>query len=132
MTRPDWDDYYLGIAAAVSSRGDCVRAQHGCVLIKDDAVVSTGYNGTPPHDPRSCGDTGECPRAMDPDARHSQGHYDLCWATHAEANAVLRAEWSRLQGSTAYITGVPCPGCMKLLRSARVARIVTPAGELVL
>ena len=122
--RPDWDTYYLGIAKAVSARGDCVRRQHGAIVVKDHKIVSTGYNGSPPGSFKSCGSTGDCPRNLDPNAKHSQGEYDLCWATHAEANALLRASWSDLEGSTIYVTGEPCPGCYKLIASARIKKIV--------
>lgn len=124
--RPSWDDYYLNIALAVSSRGDCVRAQHGAVVVKDHKIVSTGYNGTPSGDPRSCGTTGQCPRALDPTSQHAVGNYDLCWATHAESNALLRASWEDLRGATLYITGKPCPGCTKLIQSAGIARVHYP------
>jgi dCMP deaminase len=124
LERPTWDDYYLAIAKAVSSRGDCVRAQHGAIVVKDHKIVSTGYNGTPAGDDRSCGATGQCPRALDPTAKHAEGNYDLCWATHAESNALLRASWNELSGSTIYITGKPCPGCSKLINSAGIERIV--------
>jgi dCMP deaminase len=122
--RPNWDEYYLGIALAVSARGDCVRAQHGAVVVKDHKIVSTGYNGTPAGDERSCGNTGECPRNLDPNSQHGQGDYDLCWATHAEANAVIRASWSDLQDATIYVTGKPCSGCMKLIQSSGISRYV--------
>ena len=128
--RPSWDDYYLDIAKAVSARGDCVRAQHGCVIVKDHSIVSTGYNGTPAGDDRSCGTTGQCPRALDAAAGHSKGEYDLCWATHAESNALLRASWDVLQGATAYITGAPCSGCVKLLSSSGVTRVVWRNGAI--
>jgi dCMP deaminase len=124
LERPNWDDYYLAIAKAVSARGDCVRAQHGAIVVKDHKIVSTGYNGTPSGDDRSCGSTGQCPRALDPTAKHAEGNYDLCWATHAESNALLRASWNDLSGSTIYITGKPCPGCSKLINSAGIERIV--------
>lgn len=123
-TRPDWDQYYLNIAYAVSRRGDCVRAQHGAVIVQDNKIVSTGYNGTPPGDERSCGATGQCPRNLDPNSKHGEGHYDLCWATHAEANAIIRASWNDLAGSTIYITGKPCEGCMKLIQSSGIERYV--------
>lgn len=129
MTRPDWNTYYLDIAKAVSARGDCVRAQHGCVVVKDFKIVSTGYNGTPQGDSNSCGTTGTCPRALDPTAQHSVGNYDLCWATHAEANALLRAAWADLKDATAYITGTPCPGCWKLLKSAGIREVVYRLGD---
>ena len=122
--RPDWDVYYMNIALAVSLRGDCVRTQHGTVIVKDHKIISTGYNGTPPGDERSCGATGQCPRALDPNSEHSKGDYDLCWATHSEANAIIRASWDELKGSTIYITGQPCPGCSKLIQSAGIDRMV--------
>ena len=121
--RPSWDQYYFDIAKAVSARGDCIRAQHGAVVVKEHKIVSTGYNGTQPG-AKSCRDTGECPRALDPSSEHSKGNYDLCWATHAESNALLRASWSDLQGSTIYITGEPCPGCLKLIKSSGIKRVV--------
>jgi deoxycytidylate deaminase len=125
LQRPDWDIYYMHIAFAVALRGDCVRAQHGAVIVKNHKIVSTGYNGTPSGDPRSCGTTGECPRALDPNSEHSKGDYDLCWATHAESNAIIRADWEELKGSAIYITGSPCPGCIKLITSAGIDRVIT-------
>lgn len=125
IQRPDWDIYYMNIALAVSLRGDCVRAQHGTVIVKNHKIISTGYNGTPAGDKRSCGATGQCPRALDSDSKHSKGDYDLCWATHSEANAIIRASWEELQGSTLYVTGTPCSGCAKLIASAGIERLVT-------
>ena len=125
IQRPDWDIYYMNIALAVSLRGDCVRAQHGTVIVKNHKIISTGYNGTPAGDERSCGATGQCHRALDPDSEHSKGDYDLCWSTHSEANAIIRASWEELKGSTLYVTGTPCPGCSKLIASAGIERLVT-------
>lgn len=125
IDRPDWDLYYMHIAFAVSLRGDCVRAKHGAVIVKNHKIISTGYNGTPSGDDRSCGATGQCPRALDPNAEHSKGDYDLCWATHAEANAIIRADWEELQGAAIYITGNACPGCSKLIASAGIERVIT-------
>lgn len=124
--RPSWDDYYLGIAKAVSTRGDCVRRQHGAVIVKNHSIIATGYNGSPPGSDKSCGATGQCPRNLDPNSKHGEGSYDLCWATHAEANAIIRASWEDLQDSTIYITGSPCPGCSKLIASAGIDRVVFP------
>lgn len=125
VRRPSWDEYYLSIARAVATRGDCIRRQHGAVIVKNNKIVATGYNGSPPGSNKSCGATGMCPRNLDPNAKHSQGEYDLCWATHAEANALLRASWEDMQGATIYITGTPCPGCSKLIASAGIYKIVS-------
>jgi dCMP deaminase len=125
VDRPTWDNYYLGIAEAVSARGDCTRRKVGAVIVKDHKIVSTGYNGTPPGDERSCGATGQCPRALAGGEGHSTGEYDQCWATHAEANALLRATWGEMNGATLYTTAPVCPGCAKLARSAGIACIVS-------
>lgn len=47
MSRPSWDDYFLGIAEAVAARADCTRRQIGAVVVRDNRIVSTGYNGAP-------------------------------------------------------------------------------------
>lgn len=127
--RPNWDEYYMDIAFAVAKRGDCARRQHGAVIVKDHKIVSTGYNGTPPGDSRSCGSTGLCPRNLSTSAEHNVGEYDQCWATHAESNALLRASWSELKDATIYITSeTPCPGCRKLIMSSGIARVFGTAG----
>jgi dCMP deaminase len=126
MDRPDWDTYYLDVARSIAARGDCARRQIGAVIVKGHTIVSTGYNGTPPGDDRSCFATGLCPRNLDPDAQHSAGDYDGCWASHAELNALLRASWSDMQEATIYVTGKPCGGCAKAIASAGIVRVVSP------
>jgi dCMP deaminase len=59
--RPGWDEYFLGIARAVSARADCTRRQVGAVIVKDRRIVSTGYNGAPAGEP-GCLSAGACPR----------------------------------------------------------------------
>lgn len=129
--RPDWDEYFLGIARAVAQRGDCTRRQVGCVLVDTDhRIIGTGYNGAEPGGP-SCLD-GECPRGRKSYAEAplgSGGHGD-CIAIHAEANALLFARTS-CKGATAYVgTADPsmspevCYNCAKLLRGAGINRVV--------
>ena len=117
---------YMKTARVFAELSSAKRKHVGAVVVKDDKIVSTGYNGTPPGDDRSCGSTGQCPRALDPTAKHAEGNYDLCWAVHAESNALLRASWSDLRGATLYITGKPCPGCSKLIASSGINRVVIP------
>lgn len=124
--RPDWDEYFLGVARAVAARADCRRRQVGCVLVDADRrIIGTGYNGSPPGG-RSCL-AGDCPRGL---LTYEQqpglsGPYDECVAVHAEANALLWARTS-CKGATAYITCAPCPSCDKLLAGAGIAQIVVP------
>lgn len=124
MTRPDWEDYFLGIARAVAARGDCLRRQVGCVIVdQDHRVLATGYNGTHPGGP-SCL-AGDCPRALS-DVPSGTGDYDLCIGTHAESNALLFARAS-VKGADLYCTDAPCPGCSKLIRSAGILTVTFPA-----
>lgn len=122
--RPDWDAYFMSIAEAVSTRGDCRRRQVGCVLVDEDhRIIGTGYNGAEPGGP-SCL-AGQCPRGLKTQEEVASGSADYsdCVAIHAEANALLFARESA-RGCTAYVTSTVCDGCSKLLRAAGVARIV--------
>ncbi|MES9589994.1 deaminase [Streptomyces sp. NPDC094045] len=127
--RPDWDDYFLGIAQAVARRGDCLRTRVGAVLVGTDRrLAATGYNGSPPGAP-SCL-AGGCSRCLSDTP--SGTDYGTCIETHAEANCLLFADWPSCQGATLYITRAPCSDCSKLIRSAGIARVVYPSGDIVL
>ena len=131
--RPDWDTYYLGIAASVAARADCTRRQVGCVLVGvDNRVLSTGYNGAAAGAP-GCASAAACPRGrMDGTAVPTRSSYrtglGTCIAVHAERNAV---DYSRadLAGATAYVTCEPCPDCYALLSSRGIGAVVWPVGS---
>ena len=126
MARPGWDDYFLGIALAVSARADCTRAQHGAVIVRNRRIVSTGYNGSPPGGP-SCL-AGECPRGLltEDELPSNSADYSNCIALHAEQNAIA---YAREPGDTVYVTGEPCDMCGKLIRAAGITRVVWPGNE---
>lgn len=125
-TRPDWDTYYLGIAEAVSRRGDCLRRRVGAVVVSGTSIVSTGYNGSYSGGP-SCLSQ-ECPRGVLGDSiQPGQGYESTgCIAVHAEANAIIRGGRDRTLGATIYITADPCNQCLPLIRAAGITRVVTP------
>lgn len=124
MTRPDWTAYYLGIARSVAERGECTRRQVGAVIVKDHSIVATGFNGAPPGE-KSCLD-GVCPRAAS-DAKPGVGYASSgCVVIHAEVNALLRADWDRMQGATLYCTDEPCEMCAPLIRAAGIEAVVFP------
>lgn len=134
VTVPGWDDYFLGIAAAVAARGKCTRRQVGCVLVADRRIIATGYNGAAPGQPDCLEDA--CPRGqLDYSQVAALSDYDtvgspgFCIAIHAEVNALLHATRDTA-GATAYITFEPCPGCRKVMASAGIVRAVWPDGEL--
>lgn len=126
LGRPDWDDYFSGIATSVSRRADCRRARHGAVIVKDHRIVSTGYNGSPSGGP-SCL-AGECPRGhiSKQDLPPNSADYSNCIALHAEQNAIAYADRAETAGATIYITGAPCDMCSKLIAAAGIVRIVHP------
>jgi dCMP deaminase len=134
--RPAWDDYFLGIAVAVSARADCTRARYGAVIVKDHRIVSTGYNGGRPGGP-SCL-AGECPRGRFtkdelPGSHRGNHDYTDCIALHAEANAIAYCSRSDMIGGTIYIAGMadnrPCDMCSKLIQAAGIERVVSDGGD---
>jgi dCMP deaminase len=134
-----WDHYYMEIALAVRKRANCLGARIGAVLVVDNRVVSTGFNGTPAGFPNCL--KGGCVRCLDryygeighPEwasdaalAEAATKQLDLCICVHAEANAMLTAArlGHRIEGSTLYATHKPCFMCLKEGVQAGVGRIV--------
>lgn len=127
MTRLNWDEYFLNIATAVAARADCERRQVGAVVVKNNRIMGTGYNGAPAGAP-GCA---TCPRRLSGVAEFSS--YDTgpgqCVAIHAEANALLYTDREDLVASTIYVTCQPCDGCARLIRAGSICRAVWPEGE---
>ena len=150
MKRITKDEYYLDIARVVSRRSTCLRRHYGCVIVKDDIIIATGYNGSPRGEENCC-DTGKCKRAN----AERYTSYENCASVHAEQNALIAASCDRLIGSTVYIAceelvvdkmtsamwnkdmykliedknPVPCPLCARMLKNAGVIRVVNRRGE---
>ncbi len=127
--RPGWDEYFLQIAVAVSQRADCTRRQVGAVIVKDNRIVSTGYNGAPAGDPGCL--SGVCPRGrLSYEEVAPMSSYDTgagaCISVHAELNAIIYGDYAKIRDATMYITCDPCNGCARVIRGAGIARIVTP------
>lgn len=129
--RPSKDEYYLGIAKAVSARSTCLRRHYGAVIVKDDEIISTGYNGRPRGDSNCC-DLGYCVREKEGHA-HNDGDYFSCGAVHSEQNAIISASRKEMIGSTLYLYGEedgkvldaePCPICRALIKNAGIAKVV--------
>jgi dCMP deaminase len=95
-------EHYLGIADAVSKRGTCLRRNYGSVIVKDDHIVSTGYNGAP-RGRVNCCDLGKCYRQ---EHNIPQGErYECCRSVHSEMNAVINASSEEMKGATLYLVG---------------------------
>ena len=145
FVRPSKDEYYLDIALAVSKRSTCLKRHYGCVIVKDDIIIATGYNGSPRGE-RNCCDVGECGRQ---DAERYTC-YESCASVHAEQNALIAASRDRLQGATLYLAceeykldeerselweeeiwdfkedtdPKPCGICMRMIKNAGIKRII--------
>ena len=122
---PDWDIYYMGIAFAVREKANCTGNRIGAVIVKDNRVICTGYNGVP-EGMINCLEGG-CLRCQNPDNQFPSGTgYDLCICVHAEQNALLSAArfGIAVEGATIYTTMQPCFGCAKELAQAKISRVV--------
>ena len=113
--RPDKQEYFALLALAARARADCLGRRVGAVVVRDDRVLSTGYNGTPIGMP-NCSEGG-CYRCLHRDEpEFSPGRaYDLCICVHAEQNALLAAArfGQPTLGATLYTTMGPCFTCCK-------------------
>ena len=103
MSRRDKVNYYLDMAEVVGKRSTCIRKQYGAVIVKNDEVISTGYNGAP-RGRKNCIDLGVCRREQLNVPRGER--YELCRSVHAEQNAIISASRDRMLGSSLYMTGI--------------------------
>lgn len=130
--RPSKTDYYLNIALDVAARGTCLRRNFGAVIVKDDAIVSTGYSGAPRGLPNCC-DLEVCER--DRQGIPSGERYELCRSVHAEMNAIINAGRDKTLGATLYLSGFdvktgelidaePCFLCKRIILNAGIYKVI--------
>ena len=100
--RTDKENYYLDIADTVLQRSTCLRRKYGAIIVRNDEIISTGYNGAP-RGRKNCTDMNFCMR------EHlnipSGERYELCRSVHAEANAIISASRRDMLGATLYLVG---------------------------
>ena len=102
MERVSKRNYYLGIAQTVLERATCLRRVYGAIIVKNDEIISTGYNGAP-RGRKNCVDLGFCTREELQVPRGER--YELCRSVHAEANAIISASRRDMVGGTIYLVG---------------------------
>ena len=125
------ENYYLDIADAAQERSTCLRRHFGAIIVRDDEIVATGYNGAPRGDENCC-DVGVCWREA-----HGIPHgeqYEKCVAVHAECNAIISASRNEMLGSTLYLYGFengkplvkaePCVMCSRMIKNAGIAMVI--------
>ena len=139
MERISKENYYLDIAQTVLERATCLRRVYGAIIVKNDEIISTGYNGAP-RGRANCTGLGYCSREA---MRVPRGErYDLCRSVHAEANAIISAARKDCVGGTLYLVGrdaqtgelladaTSCPMCRRMVINAGLEKVVirrTPA-----
>ena len=127
FSRPSWDEYFVSISLLTKNRSNCIKRKVGCIIVKDNRILSLGYNGTPINT-KNCYEGG-CKRCFDQynkkDKKDISGKaLDLCMCLHAEENALLFINKNDLVDSTMYVTLIPCIGCVKKILQCKIKRIV--------
>ena len=136
--RTSKENYYLDIADAVSERATCLRRRYGAIIVHNDEIISTGYNGAP-RGRRNCTDLGYCTREA---MRIPAGQrYELCRSVHAEANAIISAARRDTMNATMYLSGrdaksnellhdtTSCSMCRRMIINAGISRVVARIGD---
>ena len=133
MERISKENYYLDIAETVLERATCLRRVYGAIIVKNDEIISTGYNGAP-RGRANCVDMGYCSREAMNVPRGER--YELCRSVHAEANAIISASRRDMVGGTIYLVGrnaatgelltdaTSCPMCRRMVINAGLERVV--------
>ncbi|MBI1746348.1 MAG: AAA family ATPase [Acidobacteria bacterium] len=122
FTRPSWDEYFMSIAGIVASRSNCVKRKVAAVIVKDQRIIATGYNGTP-RGARNCNEGG-CPRC---NAFAEAGtRLEECLCCHGEENAITQAAyWGiSVKGASVYCTLAPCLICTKMIINAGISEVI--------
>lgn len=131
MERPTLNNYYVNIAMAVAARSTCLKRHYGAVIVKNNEVISTGYNGSPAGEPH-------CELCTKVGNDKDMAEYTSCPAVHAEMNAIISASRRDMIGSTLYLAcdkvGVgrlpaePCEICLRLIKNAGINEVVNDIG----
>ena len=136
--RTSKQNYYLDIADSVLERSTCLRRKYGAIIVRNDEIISTGYNGAP-RGRRNCSDLGRCTRET---LRIPSGErYELCRSVHAEANAIISASRRDMIGASIYLVGrdartgellhdaMSCSMCTRPIINAGIDRVIIRTGE---
>ena len=133
MERVDKINYYLDMAEVALERSTCLRKKWGAVIVKNDEIIATGYNGAP-RGRKNCIDLNFCKREEMHIPRGER--YEMCRSVHAEANAIISASRKVCLNSTLYMVGIetsngeyvtharPCAMCKRMIINAGIKNIV--------
>ena len=137
MERVSKPNYYLDIAETVAKRATCLRRKFGAIIVKNDSIVATGYNGAP-RGRKNCTNIGVCMRESMNIPRGER--YEMCRSVHSEANAIIAASREQMLGSTLYMSCVDaktgelvcdtcsCMMCKRMVINAGISRVIIRTG----
>ena len=124
-----WDVRFMQLTETVATWSSCYQVNRhvGAIIVKDKRVIATGYNGAPAGI-QSCEEKGECLRRKL--EIPSGTKHELCFAVHAEQNAVIQAAklGVNINGATLYCTHQPCVICAKIIINSGISRVVYKEG----
>jgi dCMP deaminase len=128
MSRPDWDECWLRVAEVIQQRSRCDRGVGAVITDHRNQVIMTGYTGPPASWTRAVDASitnchSYCLRARMSAEKRMPGYAD-CPSTHAEMNAVARADYSRMVGGTFYVSSIMCIACTKIIANSGVIRVI--------
>lgn len=126
------EKYYLGIAEAVSKKSTCLKKHYGAIIVKNDIIVSTGYNG-------ACRGESHCTVCTKVGQGKDIEEYKTCPACHAEQNSIIHASFENMNGATLYLYGFdvetqqeinawPCEICLRLIKNSGIAAVYNKQG----
>ena len=134
--RPNKIDYYLNIANMVLERSTCLRRKYGAVIVKDDRIVSTGYNGSP-RGRKNCCEIGTCFRMENNIPRGTMT--EACRACHAEMNACIQASAEEMKDATLYLVGIEndgsytnadcCAMCKRVIINSGIKKVIAKQSD---
>ena len=127
-------NYYLDIALAVARRATCLKKHYGAIIVNNDKICATGYNGPPAKEPH-------CTVCSKISGNGDIEEYTACRSVHAEMNCLLQASKEEMLGADLYLAGFdvrtnqecnaePCEICLRLIKNSGISRIFNRAGEL--
>lgn len=120
--RISWDEYFYELIHLISQRSVCLRRKVGCLIVKNNQILCTGYNGPPAGHPHP-EELGGCER--DIAGIKSGERLELCYCLHAEQNAILQAarHGISIEGATIYVTIFPCPICARMIANSGISEV---------
>jgi len=120
--RISWDEYFYGIVHLVARRSVCLRRQVGCLIVRNNQILATGYNGPPAGHPHP-DEIGGCER--DIEGIQSGERLELCVCLHAEQNALLQCarNGTSVEGAEIYVTVFPCPICARMIANSGIRHV---------